>query len=148
MRALRVDKMTLAALEATLRLAMDPDRAARSIPLWRSLSVPVDRLSRRAERLADRLRTSLGLSASGEASLAYLGGGSAPDEAIASASVRIEPPLPGRWATAAEASRALRLGTPGVVCRVQHGALWFDLRAVFEEDDDVIIQAIEAMARA
>ncbi|MEW4570339.1 L-seryl-tRNA(Sec) selenium transferase [Tautonia sp. JC769] len=147
MRALRVDKMTLAALEATLRLAMDPDRAARSIPLWRFLSVPVERLGDRAGRLADRLRGSMGLAATSEGAFAYLGGGSAPDEAIASACVRIEPPLPGRWATAAEASRALRLGTPGVVCRVQHGALWFDLRAVFEEDDEVIVQAIDALVR-
>ncbi|WP_152050325.1 L-seryl-tRNA(Sec) selenium transferase [Tautonia marina] len=148
MRALRVDKMTLAALEVTLRLAIDAERGARSIPLWRFLSVPVERLGDRADRLADRLRETLGMTASSEWSQAYLGGGSAPDAAIASACVRIEPPLPGRCSGATEASRALRMGEPSVVCRVQHGALWFDLRAVAEGDDEAIVQAIEGLVRA
>ncbi|WP_169976489.1 L-seryl-tRNA(Sec) selenium transferase [Tautonia rosea] len=147
MRALRVDKMTLAALETTLRLAIDPEKASRSIPLWRSLSVPVEQLSGRADRLADRLRQMLGLSVSSEPSQAYLGGGSAPDEAIASACVRIDPPLPGRELGATEASRALRMGAPSVVCRVQQGSLWFDLRAVPEHDDEAIFRAIEAVVR-
>jgi L-seryl-tRNA(Ser) seleniumtransferase len=147
MRALRVDKMTLAALEATLRLALDPSRAARSIPLWGFLSTSVETLRDRADRLAGRLREEFGLGASAVESVAYVGGGSAPDEAIASASVRLDPPLPGRCPGASEASRALRVGSPAVVCRVQSGALWFDLRSVFPEDDGKIAEAIAAVVR-
>jgi L-seryl-tRNA(Ser) seleniumtransferase len=147
MRALRVDKMTLAALEATLRLALDPARAARSIPLWGFLSTSVETLRDRADRLAGRLREEFGLGASAVESVAYVGGGSAPDEAIASASVRLDPPLPGRCPGASEASRALRVGSPAVVCRVQSGALWFDLRSVFPEDDGKIAEAIAAVVR-
>src|SRR5207302_11272195 len=49
MRALRVDKLTLAALEATLRLMLDPALAARRVPLWAFLSAPLDALRNRAE---------------------------------------------------------------------------------------------------
>ncbi|RUL88160.1 L-seryl-tRNA(Sec) selenium transferase [Tautonia sociabilis] len=147
MRALRVDKMTLAALEATLRIALDPSRAARGIPLWAFLSTPVDRLRERADRLAGRLREELRLDATAADSVAFVGGGSAPDEAIPSASVRVIPPLPGPSPGASEASRALRLGSPGVVCRVQGGALWFDLRAVPEDQDGEIAGAIGEVVR-
>ena len=64
MRALRVDKMTLAALEATLRLALDPALGARRIPLWSFLNAPLDSLRDRAERLAESFRDRLGLDAS------------------------------------------------------------------------------------
>lgn len=147
MRALRVDKMTLAALEATLRLALDPSRASREIPLWAFLSTPVEVLRGRADRLSGRLRDEFGLIASAVDSVAYVGGGSAPDEAIPSVAVRIEPPLPGRCPGASEASRALRVGAPGVVGRVQAGALWFDLRAILGQDDDRIAEAIGAIVR-
>ena len=64
MRALRVDKMTLAALEATLQLALDADRAGRHIPLWRFLNTPLAQLQARAEALAATFRDELGLNAS------------------------------------------------------------------------------------
>ena len=52
MRALRVDKMTLAALEATLRLAMDAEHAVERIPLWTMIAAPLPMLTARAEALA------------------------------------------------------------------------------------------------
>src|SRR5262249_961066 len=93
-RAVRVDKMTLAALEATLRLALDPARAAARIPLWSFLSTPVSALRDRARRLAEALRDDPGLSASAVESTAYLGGGSFPGEELPSAGVRTGPPWP------------------------------------------------------
>jgi len=144
MRALRVDKMTLAALEATLRLALDPDRAAARIPLWSLLSVPLARLTERAGRLAATFRVGLGLEATVIESTAYLGGGSTPVEPIPTAVVRVGPPFPAPWASEAAWARALRLGDPPVVARVRGGAVLFDLRAIAEADDPALERAVRA----
>src|SRR5205807_9581900 len=63
MRAFRLDKMTLAALEATLRLYLDESRALAEVPVLRMLNVPLDELRRRAAALADRLAALPGVSA-------------------------------------------------------------------------------------
>ena len=94
MRALRVDKMTLAALEATLRLALDPDRGRRRIPLWAFLNAPSRAARGRAGRLAEAFRAELGLDAAVVESTAFLGGGSAPVEPIPTAAVADRPPFP------------------------------------------------------
>ncbi len=60
MRAFRLDKMTLAALEATLRLYLNEEQAVREIPVLRLLSIPLEELRRRAEALAERLRAAPG----------------------------------------------------------------------------------------
>ncbi|MBX6316531.1 MAG: L-seryl-tRNA(Sec) selenium transferase, partial [Isosphaeraceae bacterium] len=77
MRAVRVDKLTLAALEATLRLALDPARAIQHLPLWAALATPLEALRERAGRLAAALRAELGLVADVLETTAFLGGGSA-----------------------------------------------------------------------
>ncbi len=147
MRALRVDKMTLAALEATLRLMLDPDRAARRVPLWSLLGAPVGSLAGRAGRLAVALRDDPGLDVTAVEETAYLGGGSAPVEPIATAAVRIAPPYPGPCGSEGALARALRLGDPPVVARVQGGAVLLDLRAVDESDDATLLAAVRrAMA--
>src|SRR5439155_472333 len=132
MRALRVDKMTLAALEATLHLALDPERAARAIPLWSFLTTPLPSLVGRAAALAETFRSELGLDATVLETAACLGGGSAPAAPIASAAVRVGPPFPAPGLTEGDWARALRLGDPPVVTRVQGGAVLFDLRALPE----------------
>ena len=94
MRALRLDKMVLAALEATLRLALDPERAAREIPLWSMAAVPVEVLSTRAAGLARELCDRFGYRAACVPSDSFLGGGSAPIRVIPSAAVAITAPFP------------------------------------------------------
>ncbi len=143
-RALRVDKMTLAALEATLRLALQPSRAAARIPLWALLKVPIESLLERAARLAGAFRAELGLNASVVESTAFLGGGSAPAESIPTAAVRVAPPFPAPWPSEAAWARALRLGDPAVVTRVQGGAVLLDLRAIAERDDPLLLAAARA----
>ncbi|MDE2505876.1 MAG: L-seryl-tRNA(Sec) selenium transferase [Planctomycetota bacterium] len=147
MRALRVDKMTLAALEATLRLALDADLAAARIPLWSFLSVPLERLRERAERLAAALRD-VGLCADRIDAEAYLGGGSVPVEPIATAAARVRPPFPGCGDSESDWAQRLRLGDPPVVPRVQGGAVLFDLRAIDERDDRELLDAIHRSIRA
>lgn len=145
MRAMRVGKMTLAALEATLRLALDPALGGRRIPLWSFLNTPIERLRERAERLAGAFRDELNLSASVIEATAYLGGGSVPTEPIPTAAVRVVPPYPAPFASESALARGLRLGNPPVVPRVQGGAVLFDLRAIAPEDDDRLLDAVRRL---
>jgi L-seryl-tRNA(Ser) seleniumtransferase len=145
MRALRVDKMTLAALEATLRLALDPALACARIPLWSLLATPMDQLRTRAGRLASTFRETLGLSADVAESTAFLGGGSMPMEPIPTAVVRISPPFPAPWTTEAAFARALRNGEPPIVTRLHEGCLLFDLRALAEPEDHLLERAVKQL---
>jgi L-seryl-tRNA(Ser) seleniumtransferase len=140
MRAVRVDKMTLAALEATLRLA---PRAPDDIPLWRLLATTVEALDERAGRVAARLAAA-GFVVAVEPSDATLGGGSSPMLTIPSRALRLAPPYPGALASLDESAlaRALRTFEPAVVPRVRDGSVTLDLRAVFPEEDESIVAAI------
>jgi L-seryl-tRNA(Ser) seleniumtransferase len=142
MRAVRVDKMTLAALEATLRIALDRDLASRHIPLWEFLSTPLDALQLRAERIAEELCSDIGLHASVVAGTAFLGGGSVPVDPLPSFAVQVVPPYPAPFASEASFARALRLGEPPVVARVQAGSVLFDLRAMREDEDARLVDAV------
>ncbi len=140
MRAFRVDKMTLAALEATLQLALH-DRM-RSIPLWNLLAVELPALIHRAERIASRFRDDLGLNAVAIESTSRLGGGSMPIDSIPTAAVRLAPPWPSEIADEAEFARRLRTGEIAVYPRIRDGAVLLDLRAVPEGDDERIVAAV------
>lgn len=149
MRALRVDKMTLAALEATLRLAADPGHARERIPLWAMIAAPPAGLEERAGALAGRIRTETGLNASAIASEAYIGGGSAPIHAIPSAAVALAPPfpIPAQAESEAALADALRLGDPPVVGRVRKGVVVLDLRCVAPVEDLQLLDAIRQVCQ-
>jgi L-seryl-tRNA(Ser) seleniumtransferase len=142
-RALRVDKGTLAALEATLRLYRDPDTVGERVPVLRMLTTPVAELRVRAEALSDAWRAE-GVDARPEPAEAVVGGGTLPGHVMASWAVRVEP-AEGRSVEAL--ARALRLGTPPVVGRVDEGALVVDLRSVAPGEDAALAGALLA-ARA
>lgn len=147
MRAFRVDKMILAALEATLAIALDDPSGFGRIPLWRSLSTPIAELETRARRLAHQLLGG-GYHASAESSLAYTGGGSAADQAIPSFAVRLRPPWPNGIASEAGLARALRVGVSPVIARLHSGNVWIDLRAIDPGDDARLAEAVLAVAEA
>lgn len=119
-RAMRVDKLTLAALEATLRGPGTPVRTA--------LDAPVEELRRRAERLAARL----GEVAEAVDSVATVGGGGAPGVTLPSAAVA----LPERFAA------PLRAGEPAVLGRLEGGRCLLDLRALDPTDDEALAAAV------
>ena len=144
-RALRVDKMTLAALEATLRLVLDPALASVRIPLWSFLTTPIDQLRDRAERLATTFRETFGMNADVVESTAFLGGGSTPLEPIPTAVVRVRPPFPAPWSTEAAWARALRSSDPPVIPRLHGGCLLFDLRALTEAEDDLLQEVVRKL---
>jgi len=143
MRALRLDKMTLAALEATLRLLLDQDRARERLPLWKMMGTPLSILAARAEKLATAFRFDLGLNAATLASESYLGGGSSPDRSIASMAIAVSPPFPAQLGSASAWSTALRQANPAVVARVHKGSVIFDLRTVSPEQDSDLLDAVQ-----
>ena len=145
MRALRLDKMTLAALEATLRLASDADRAGARIPLWSMITMPVSKLSARALSLATILRDELGLTTSLVPAESFIGGGSAPVHPIPTVAVAISPPFPAPHDSEAALARALRQGVRPVVARVQKGLVLLDLRTVPEDRDPDLLDAIRSV---
>ena len=149
MRALRVDKMTLAALEATLRLAMDPEHALKRIPLWAMIATPLAELTARAEALAAAFRDQLSLNASASSSESSIGGGSVPDRPIPSAVVAVSPPFSIRHRSGSESdwAMALRRGDPPVVARVQKGLVLFDLRTMTREQEPQLLDAVRRVCQ-
>ena len=140
-RAVRCDKLTLAALEAVLRLHRDPARAAREIPVLRMLAQTPAALQARAERLAAALPS--GLEATVEVSEAYAGGGSLPGEAMESRAVV----LSASDGPDALAGR-LRGGDPAVVARVAHGRVWLDVLTVADGEVEALAAAVARAERA
>jgi L-seryl-tRNA(Ser) seleniumtransferase len=136
MRALRLDKIRLAALAATLQLHRDPAAAGKAVPVLAMLTAPADSIRRRCERLAGTLRH-LGADVRVQPSEAHLGGGAVPVESVESFAVVIEAGDDERGL-----ARRLRMGTPGVMARVQDGAVWLDLRTVAEDEDEVLMAAV------
>ncbi|MQA96411.1 MAG: L-seryl-tRNA(Sec) selenium transferase, partial [Streptosporangiales bacterium] len=128
-RALRVDKLTLAALEATLR--------GPATPTADGLAVRVEDLADRAKRLAGGL-AARGVPAEAVPSSAAVGGGGAPGVELPSAAVA----LPEEYA------EKLRRGSPAVVGRVEAGRLLLDLRSVAPDQDPLIATAVTRLTDA
>lgn len=142
-RALRVDKITLAALAATLRLYRDPAQAKRSIPLLHLLSTSVENLRGRAERLAPQLAAQAAIALAEPVSdVTYLGGGAVPGQQLATWCVALSP---ASVSVDRLASR-LRAGSPSVVGRIQNERLCLDLRTVFPRQDQDLVSAVAALS--
>ncbi len=144
MRAVRLDKMALAALEATLAAYRDPVQVFAEVPVLRMLTTPTDELRTRCERLAERLREIEGF-ASCEVldDIAYVGGGSLPDQAIPTVVLA----LAAKGIGEEEFARRLRVGVPAVLARLKNGRVLFDPRTVFDSQDDALVTAIRSAVR-
>jgi L-seryl-tRNA(Ser) seleniumtransferase len=142
MRAFRLDKMTLAALEATLRLYRHPDRALQEIPTLRLLGIPQADLRRRADALAATLRGIPRLRVEVRDDSAFVGGGSLPDLPLPTTVVAVSA---GDMSDETLAGR-LRSGNPAVMARVQDGRVLIDLRTVFERQEAELVEAIRSAA--
>lgn len=147
-RAIRIDKLTLAALQATL-LHYLRGEAEREIPIWQMITARRDELEARARVWVD-VATAGGAVAAVADGESTVGGGSLPGEVLSSRVVRITGPAggdrgrkrPGAWL--AEVGRRLRLGTPGVVARIEDDALILDPRTVLPAQDQWVAQALAA----
>ena len=143
MRALRVGKMTLAALAATLRLYQDQEVAERAVPLLALLSTPLENLHNRAVRMAPQIAATPVVAAAEPLETdTFLGGGSVPAQRIATWCVALRP----RGISVDELARRLRSTSPPVVGRVHKDRLLLDLRSVFPGQDSEMIAAVEQLS--
>ncbi|MEO7085507.1 MAG: L-seryl-tRNA(Sec) selenium transferase [Gemmatimonadaceae bacterium] len=131
-RSYRVDKLTLAALEATLALYREPERARRDIPVLAQLTASMAELRERGERIARQLAMP---AVTVVESRAGVGGGAFPTAEIPSIALSIA----GR-ADAIE--QRLRAGDPPLVARVANGCVLIDLRTVFPAEDAEVVAAV------
>ena len=131
-RALRADKLTLAALEGTLALLADPELARREIPVLRMLDEPVDSVRERAERLAGLIGGEV------EETVARVGGGALPLAELPSAACAIEEGL----------APMLRLGEPPVIGIIRDGRLLLDARTLAPDEVDEVARAVLRSRRA
>ncbi len=143
-RAVRADKTTLAGLGETLRHYLRGEQFDQ-IPVWRMIATDADTLNARCEGMRTRLRDA-GVPVDARSSVATIGGGSVPGAELPSRALTLDADAARSRGLSLDAfARALRLGTPPVIPRVEHDALWLDLRTVFPEDDNALVQALAAV---
>jgi L-seryl-tRNA(Ser) seleniumtransferase len=143
-RALRPDKLTLAGLEATLRLYLKEPEAVRDIPTLRMLTTPVTEVNRLAQRLArtikrrwpGRYRVAV------QDHISRSGGGALPMVPIPSRALALElPPLAPH-----QLEDRLRAGSPPVIARLEHDRLLMDVRTLLPEDYPLLLQVLGEVA--
>ena len=135
-RALRVDKLTLAALEATLALYLEPARACEEVPVLRMLATSPDALNARATALAGALQAR-GIEADVVAGSSAVGGGAFPTATLPTHLVAV-----GGDVSAATVERRLRALQPPVVARIHDGRLAIDLRTVDPGEEPALLDAL------
>ncbi len=140
MRAFRIDKMTIAAMEATLKLFLQPARLTVDHPVYRMLSLRPDQLGRRARRVLRELEPHCpeGVALTVVDGRSQVGSGSAPVETLPTKLLRIRP-AEGR---AEELGRRLRLGEPPVFTRVKQDAVLIDLRTIQPGEEKLLAAAV------
>lgn len=141
-RALRADKLRLAALAATLRLIKDPEIAERSIPVISLLSTSVENLRQRAERIAMQISATGMAQASVVERTANVLGTQLAGQAIPTLCVALEPTS----GSAQQLAARLRGGATPVIGRVEEPLLLLDLRSVQPREDLVLVAALEALS--
>jgi L-seryl-tRNA(Ser) seleniumtransferase len=134
-RALRVDKLTFAALIETLRIYASPQRRAE-IPFFAMLGASLESLRERARAYRDAVPNAMITE-----STAYVGGGSLPESGVASIAVAL---VPARGADAA--AQELRHAPMPIVARVEEGRLLLDLRTILPQQDAQVVQALRTLA--
>jgi len=143
-RAFRADKLTLAALAATLRLYRDPQKARLSIPLLHLLTTSAENLKNRAERLAPQAAAVPAIGAAeAVADVTHLGWGASPTQELSTWCVALRPAA----MTVDRLAAALRMGTPSVVGRVKEDRYLLDLRSVLPRQDGQLLAALEALGK-
>lgn len=142
-RAVRVGKLTLAALEATLHLYLDPERVWERVPTLRALRQDQDSIRIRAQRLAEDIDQRCdGLTATVDPGTSEVGGGSLPLTRLPTFLVAIT----ADELSAQELANRLRQGSPPVVARIANEQVLLDLRTVAPPEEDQLLAALAAAA--
>jgi len=139
-RAFRCGKLSLAGLEATLRLFLAPEKLAARHPIYRMLALTPDELGRRAKKLAASLRKALSadVAISIEDGESQVGSGAVPIETLPTKVLSIRPP----HISAVGLARKLRFLTPPVFARIHKDAVIFDFRTIQPAEDAVVERAL------
>jgi L-seryl-tRNA(Ser) seleniumtransferase len=140
MRALRVGKMTYAALEATLA-EYAAGRAAVTVPVQRMLTMTAEEIKTRAEALAAHLARLAGWRAGLVSGMSAVGGGSAPGVELPTWLVTVE----RNGSSADPLAEQLRRLTPPVIARVEHDLVLLDLRTVLPEQDPQLLELLQGL---
>jgi L-seryl-tRNA(Ser) seleniumtransferase len=139
-RALRVDKLTISILEATVSLYLRDELDA--IPALRMIRLTADDLAPRVARLAEKIVARPEFSAQIEDGESVIGGGSTPGQSLATKLVVVT----HARHSAQDLETLLRRSSPPVIARIERDRLLLDLRTVFEDQDEEIIRAFERLA--
>jgi L-seryl-tRNA(Ser) seleniumtransferase len=137
MRALRVDKLTLASLEATL-IEHAAGRAHKTIPVTRMMKTDPKQTEHRAESLVRRFDGLPGLTTEIRHTSAKIGGGSTPDITLPSRAISIHVDTK----STSSIEQLLRANTPPIIGRIDHDELLLDLLTVDPKDDEIIVAAV------
>lgn len=140
LRAIRIDKITTAILEAVTLLYLNKE-AKQAVPAWHMMELPAEEIGRRAQLLAAKIKAA-GIKAEVKPAFSTIGGGSLPDQTLGTFVVAVEPEI----SLEAFSSR-LRMGTPPVIGRIENERFLFDLRTVFPEQEETLVQKILENAR-
>jgi L-seryl-tRNA(Ser) seleniumtransferase len=144
-RTVRIDKLCLAALEATLLLIREPDRARQEIPVLRMLGQSADAVGVRAEALAAALRSAVpGVRCAVEDGTSEVGGGALPLQVLPTRLLTVDPGAQGAGAMEAR----LRAGAAPVLARVQENRILLDLRTVAPAEETALLTALQAALAA
>ena len=142
LRAFRIDKLSLAALVATLRLYLPPNDPAKKVPVLRMINEEEKSVDRRARNLLRQLRKIPGLTGTVVTDVSYGGGGALPMSEIPTSILRIE--MAGM--SAGGLARRLRETDPPVIVRVKKDFLIVDPRTVLPEDVNDLVRAFRQIA--
>ena len=139
-RALRVDKLTICALEATLRMYLDEEKAIKEIPTLRMLTYTMEELEEKANTLYSKLENlNTYANIRIEDGLSQVGGGSMPLETINSKVIAITP----NNMNVSTLEKKLRLSGSHVIARVYEDKYVLDIRTIFEDEFDILAKEIE-----
>jgi L-seryl-tRNA(Ser) seleniumtransferase len=140
-RAFRVGKLTLAALEATLRLFLEPETLLEKHRLLSLMTAPDDGIRRRAESLAREIAASCAgwLAAEAQSGESEIGGGSLAGYPIPTVVVRLKP----NGISPDDLSARLRQGDPPIFTRVQEGCVVLDVRTMLAGEEKLIVPALK-----
>lgn len=141
-RALRVDKMTLAALEATLKCYLDEETAIKEIPTLNMMLTPSEEIKKKAQLLKRKLSTApRHFSFHIEEDYSMVGGGSMPEEKLKTYVVKVK----SSKFSAKELEGELRNYETPIISRISNDEIYLDLRTIFKEDFEIILNALKAL---
>jgi L-seryl-tRNA(Ser) seleniumtransferase len=139
-RALRIDKLTLAGIEATIRIYLNRAQALKNIPVLAMLTCPAEELKRRAQRLRRKLIRDLSpvCQVNLREEVSQVGGGALPLQALPTRVISLRP----LKTSAANLEKRLRNGDPPVIARVKEEEVLLDLRTVAKTEESALLEGV------